>query len=91
MGCNGYIINVFILWYCFRLCLLQHEVLNLKRCLQSQLKQQIAKRRSLSFVENNQQFVNICNVSEQALEWNSKNRFLLLLSHLGRVQLCATP
>ena len=74
MGCNGYIINVFILWYCFRLCLLRHEVLGLKRCLQFQLKQQIVKCRSLSFVENNQQFLNICNVPEQALEWNSKNR-----------------
>ena len=74
MGCNGYIINVFILWYCFRLCLLQHEVLDLKRCLQFQLKQQIVKCRSLSFVENNQQFVNICNMPEQPLGKNSKNR-----------------
>ena len=82
MGCNGYIINVFILWYCFRLCLLQHEVLDVKRCLQFQLKQQIAKCRSLSFVENNQQFVNICNVPEKALEWNSKNRLSPLFAKL---------
>ena len=82
MGCNGYIINVFILWYCFRLCLLRHEVLGLKRCLQFQLKQQIVKCRSLSFVENNQQFLNICNVPEQALEWNSKNRLGPLFAKL---------
>ena len=53
--------------------LLQHEGLHLKGCLLFQLKQQIVKCRSLSFVENNQQFVNICNMPEQALGWNSKN------------------
>ena len=56
-----------------QVCLLQHEGLHLKGCLLFQLKQQIVKCRSLSFVENNQQFVNICNMPEQALGWNSKN------------------
>ena len=56
-----------------QVCLLQHEGLNLKGCLLFQLKQQIVKCRSLSFVGNNQQFVNTCNMPEQALGWNSKN------------------
>ena len=57
-----------------QVCLLQHEGLNLKGCLLFQLKQQIVKCRSLSFVGNNQQFFNTCNMPEQALGWNSKNR-----------------
>ena len=57
-----------------QVCLLQHEGLHLKGCLLFQLKQQIVKCRSFSFVENNQQFVNICNMPEKALGWNSKNR-----------------
>ena len=57
-----------------QVCLLWHEGLNLKGCLLFQLKQQIVKCRSLSFVESNQQFVNIRNMPEQALGWNSKNR-----------------
>ena len=57
-----------------QVCLLQHEGLNLKGCLLFQLKQQIVKCRSLSFVGNNQQFVNTCNMPEQALGWNSKNK-----------------
>lgn len=57
-----------------QVCLLQHEGLNLKGCLLFQLKQQIVKCRSLSFVGNNQQFVNTCQMPEQALGWNSKNR-----------------
>ena len=56
-----------------QVCLLQHEGLNLKGCLLFQLKQQIVKCRSLSFVGNNQQFVNTCNMPEQALGWNSTN------------------
>ena len=57
-----------------QVCLLQHEGLHLKWWLLFQLKQQTVKCRSLSFVGNNQQFVNICNTPEQALGWNSKNR-----------------
>ena len=57
-----------------QVCLLQHEGLHLKGCLLFQLKQQIVKCRSLSLVGNNQQFVNTCNMPEQALGWNSKNR-----------------
>ena len=57
-----------------QVCLLQHEGLRFKGCLLFQLKQQIVKCRSLSFVENNQQFVNICNMPEQPLGCNSKNR-----------------
>ena len=57
-----------------QVCLLQHEGLHFKECLLFQLKQQILKCRSLSFLENNQQFVNICNMPEQHLGWNSKNR-----------------
>ena len=57
-----------------QVCLLQHEGLHFKGCLLFQLKQQIVKCRSLSFVENNQQFVNICNMPEQPLGCNSKNR-----------------
>ena len=57
-----------------QVCLFQHEGLPLKGCLLFQLKQQIVKCRSLSFVENDQQFVNICNMPEQALGCNSKNR-----------------
>ena len=57
-----------------QVCLLQHEILHFKGCLLFQLKQQILKCRSLSFVENNQQFVNICNMPEQPLGCNSKNR-----------------
>ena len=54
--------------------LLPHERLHYKGCLLFQLKQQIVKCRSLSFVENNQQFVNIGNMPEEPLGWNSKNR-----------------
>ena len=57
-----------------QVCLLQHEILHFKGCLLFLLKQQILKCRSLSFVENNQQFVNICNMPEQPLGKNSKNR-----------------
>ena len=57
-----------------QVCPLQHEGLHLKGCLLFQLKQQIVKCRSFSFVENNQPFVNICNMPEKALGWNSKNR-----------------
>ena len=55
-------------------CLLQHEGPHLKECLLFHLKQHIVKCRSLSFVENNQQFVNLCDMPEQPLGWNSKNR-----------------
>ena len=54
--------------------LLQHEGLHLNGCLLFQLKQQILKCRSLSFVENDQRFVNIFNIPEQALGCNSNNR-----------------
>ena len=54
--------------------LLQHEGLHLKGCLLFQLKQQILTCRSLSFVEQDQQFVNIGNTPEQALGCNSENR-----------------
>jgi hypothetical protein len=54
--------------------LLQHEGLHLKGCILFQLKQQILKCRSLSFVEKDQQFVNIGNTPEQALGCNSENR-----------------
>ena len=53
--------------------LLQHEGLHLKGCLLFQLKQQILKCRSLSFVEKNQQFVNISNTPEKALGCNTEN------------------
>lgn len=55
-------------------CLLQHEGMHFKGCPLFQLKQQIVKCRSLSFVENNQHFVNIGNMPEEPLGWNSKNR-----------------
>jgi len=58
--------------------LLQYEGLHLKGCLLFQLKQQILKCRSLSFVEQDQQFVNICNMPEQVLGCNSENRLGLL-------------
>ena len=57
-----------------QVCLLQHEGLHFNGCLLSQLKQLILKCRSLSFLEKNQHFVNICNMPEQPLGWNSKNR-----------------
>ena len=63
-----------------QVCLLQHEGLHLKRCLLFQLKQQILKCRSLSFVEKDQQFVHICNMPEQALGCNSKNRLVPLFA-----------
>lgn len=71
-------INVFLLYYCFR-DVYFHERLHYKGCLLFQLKQQIVKCRSLSFVENNQQFVNIGNMPEEPLGWNSKNRLGPLL------------
>ena len=65
-----------------QVCILQPEGLHLKGCLLFQFKQQILKCRSLSFVENDQQFVNICNVPEKALEWNSRNRLSPLFAKL---------
>ena len=57
-----------------QVCLHQHEGPHLKECLLFHLKQHIVKCRSLSFVENNQQFLNLCDIPEQPLGWNSKNR-----------------
>ena len=57
-----------------QVCLLQPEGLHLKGCLLFQIKQQTVKCKSLSFVGNNQQYVNICNMPEQILGQNSKNR-----------------
>lgn len=60
-------------------CLLQHEGMHFKGCPLFQLKQQIVKCRSLSFVENNQHFVNIGNMPEEPLGWNSKTGWALFL------------
>ena len=65
-----------------QVCILQPEGLHLKGCLLFQFKQQILKCRSLSFVENDQQFVNICNMPGQALACNSKNRLGPLFAKL---------
>ena len=57
-----------------QVCALQPEGLRSKGCLLFQLKQQILRCRSLSFVGNDQQFVSICNMPGHALACNSKNR-----------------